>query len=221
MTSKLKSKRKNFNTFGEMDFDTEGFIMEVQNRPAIWNTKCVEYNDRELRLQAWNELVDMYGGDHDMSRAERKQLGVHLRKKWRNVRDCFVKVHKAKTKGCDDKKKIHYAHYDNLLFLAETVSGNTVFNVADFKNETHNDEDDPLSVVRLKKRRNIDPLESGDSALNKKEKTQERERNMAEEEEDRMFFLSLVKEFNKIPEYSRIQAKIDLLQVIKDAQYSD
>ncbi|XP_061725760.1 uncharacterized protein LOC133531513 isoform X3 [Cydia pomonella] len=75
MTSKLKFKRKKFYTFGEMDFDTEGFIMEVQNRPAIWNTKCVEYNDRELRLQAWNELVDMYGGDEEMTRAERKQLG--------------------------------------------------------------------------------------------------------------------------------------------------
>ncbi|XP_063371364.1 uncharacterized protein LOC134659615 [Cydia amplana] len=220
MTSKLKSKRKNFFTLGEMDFDTEGFIMEVQNRPAIWNTKCVEYNDRELRLQAWNELVDMYGGDQELSRAERKQLGVHLRKKWRNVRDCFVKVHKAKTKGCDDKKKNHYAHYDNLLFLAETVSGNTVFNVADFKNEvTHDNEDDPLSVVRLlKRKKHIDPLETGS---NKKEKTQERERNVADEEEDRLFFLSLVKEFNKIPEYSRIQAKIDLLQVIKDAQHSD
>ncbi|KAJ0179673.1 hypothetical protein K1T71_004264 [Dendrolimus kikuchii] len=33
-----------------MDFDTEKFIIEIQNRPAIWNTKSAEYSDKNYHL---------------------------------------------------------------------------------------------------------------------------------------------------------------------------
>lgn len=47
------------------------------------------------------------------------------------------------------------------------------------------------------------------------------EKKNDEDDEDRLFFLSLVKEFKKIPEHVRMQAKMDILKVIQDAQYAD
>lgn len=44
---------------------------------------------------------------------------MQLRQKWRNIRDCFVKAHKAITQniGYTANKKKHYAYYNNLTFL--------------------------------------------------------------------------------------------------------
>lgn len=58
-----------------MDFDTERFIIDIQNRPAIWNTKSAEYSDRNLRSKAWEELVDIYGPD--LSQDKKKELGKY------------------------------------------------------------------------------------------------------------------------------------------------
>lgn len=56
-----------------MDFDTEKFIIEIQNRPAIWNTKSAEYSDKNLRSKAWEELVEIYRVD--LSQDKKKELG--------------------------------------------------------------------------------------------------------------------------------------------------
>lgn len=58
-----------------MNFDTEKFIIEIQNRPAIWNTKSAEYSDRNLRQKAWEELVEIYGTD--LPQEKKKQLGKY------------------------------------------------------------------------------------------------------------------------------------------------
>lgn len=42
-----------------------------------------------------------------------------------------------------------------------------------------------------------------------------------EDDEDRLFFLSLVKEFKKIPEHIRMQTKMNVLKVIQEAQMSN
>lgn len=55
-----------------MNFDTEKFIIEIQDRPAIWNTKSTEYSDRNLRQKAWEELVEIYETD---STQDKKKLG--------------------------------------------------------------------------------------------------------------------------------------------------
>lgn len=59
-----------------MDFDTEKFIIEIQNQPSIWNTKCAEYSDRNLKQAAWEEVVNVYGAD--LSTEEKKKLGKLL-----------------------------------------------------------------------------------------------------------------------------------------------
>ncbi|XP_026330373.1 uncharacterized protein LOC113237883, partial [Hyposmocoma kahamanoa] len=139
-----------------MDFDTERFIIDIQNRPAIWNTKSAEYSDRNLRSKAWEELVDIYGPD--LSQDKKKNLvSLNIQKKWRNIRDAFVKAHKARVSpsGSAAKKKDTYVFYDNLLFIKDTVTvnrtdGNATAN--EYVGTTTRNEDNPSSNTSTKKK---------------------------------------------------------------------
>lgn len=156
---------------------------------------------------------------------------MNLQKKWRNIRDCFVKAHKAKeTKsGSAAKKKCIYVFYDNLLFLKDTVSTNsTTSNIT--SNAESNNEDEivggqhstahPSNSLRVlkrnKKNKNYDIGRQLIGMLNKNLET----KNVGDDE-DRLFFMSLVKDFKKIPEHLRMQTKLDVLKVIQNAQMSN
>lgn len=60
-----------------MDFDTEKYIYEIENRPALWNMKCNEYSDRILKIKMWEEIVEIFGGK-EMTTSEKKTLGKYL-----------------------------------------------------------------------------------------------------------------------------------------------
>ncbi|KAG6446403.1 uncharacterized protein LOC119192278 [Manduca sexta] len=209
-----------------MDFDTLKFINEVHKRPAIWNTKCPQYLDKEEKQKAWDSLVVIYGSN--LSTQEQIELGRNLHKKWRNVRDCFVKTYKAKCKekttGSAAKKKVHYAFYKHLLFLEDTI------NIKTFKTSTAgrrqkrqetetqtSDTDSEPSSHSWTPQKNTDVTidNIGRDIIGALNRNLEQK---MEEDDDRLFFLSLVKEFKKIPEYLQIQTKLDLLRVIQQAQ---
>lgn len=59
-----------------MEFDTEKFIIEVERRPSLWNSKSSEYADRNKKVRNWEELVDIFGAD-DNTLAEKKTLGKY------------------------------------------------------------------------------------------------------------------------------------------------
>lgn len=151
-------------------------------------------------------------------------LGLSIQKKWRNIRDCFVKAHKAKeTKsGSAAKKKTSYVFYDSLLFLKDTVTVNSTTGNVTTENEDgntamQNEETLPSNTSwapKRNKKNNSDDLIGRElvGALNRN-----LERKSVEDDEDRLFFLSLVKEFKKIPEHTQLQSKLDILKVIKDA----
>ncbi|XP_050360831.1 uncharacterized protein LOC126780402 [Nymphalis io] len=108
-----------------MNFDTEKFIIEIQNRPAIWNTKSTEYSERNLRQKAWEELVEIDGTDLPQDK-KNNSVWIFKKEEWRNIRDAFVKAHKAKESksGSAAKKKVPYVFYNNLLFIKDTVTVN-------------------------------------------------------------------------------------------------
>ncbi|CAG5047181.1 unnamed protein product [Parnassius apollo] len=210
-----------------MDFDTVKFINEVQKRPSIWNTKCSEYSDRKSKQTAWEELMNVYGAE--LPTKEKKQLGLNLQKKWRNIRDCFVKAHRAKeTKhGSAVKKKNPYIFYDNLLFLKDTVyfkttSSNVTIVKEDVTKSTENDDtlsSNTSSCVQKRSKKNKNKNRVGRELIGVLNRNLERKN--FEDDEDRLFFLSLVKEFKKIPDHMRIQTKLEILRVIKDGQFSE
>lgn len=40
-----------------MSVDTELFIIEVEKRPALYNTKLKEYSDKILKNKLWIEIL--------------------------------------------------------------------------------------------------------------------------------------------------------------------
>ena len=58
----------------EKSFDTELFIMETEQRPALWNSGIKEYSDKNIGKTLWEEIVQKFGGvEQDVE--EEKQLG--------------------------------------------------------------------------------------------------------------------------------------------------
>lgn len=58
-----------------MAFDTERFIVEIENRPCLWNSALKEYSDRNLKIKCWEELVNIFKEKDDMTVQEKKELG--------------------------------------------------------------------------------------------------------------------------------------------------
>lgn len=155
---------------------------------------------------------------------------MNLQKKWRNIRDCFVKAHKTKEapSGSAAKKKCPYIFYDSLLFLKDTVSVNSTTSNVTLNSETNNGDgieevqniavhsDPSWAPKRNKKNTNDDVGKELIGILNKNLETKN-----AEVDEDRLFFLSLVKEFKKVPEHLRMTTKLEILKVIRDSQFSN
>jgi hypothetical protein len=55
-------------------YDTELFIEEVKNRPAIWDMESAEYTNRTLKRVAWQQLVEMFSAE-GTSKEELKHFG--------------------------------------------------------------------------------------------------------------------------------------------------
>jgi hypothetical protein len=54
-------------------FDTDKFIELVRVRPVIWDIKSDDYANRNLRKEAWNELLRLMINDFDSFSEQRKE----------------------------------------------------------------------------------------------------------------------------------------------------
>lgn len=154
--------------------------------------------------------------------------GLNIQKKWRNIRDAFVKAHKARVSpsGSAAKKKDTYVFYDNLLFIKDTVTvnrtdGNATAN-EDVGTTTRNEDNPSSNTVPAPKKRKKNNDDDGIGAQLVGMLSKNLEKKNLDDDEDRLFFLSLVKDFKKIPDHMQMQAKLDILRVINDSvQFSD
>ena len=46
--------------FSSGPMDKEAFILALVELPCIWNTKCKEYKDRNIKMNAWNLLANTF-----------------------------------------------------------------------------------------------------------------------------------------------------------------
>ncbi|XP_014604754.1 PREDICTED: uncharacterized protein LOC106787151 [Polistes canadensis] len=108
-------------------FDTEKFIKEIEKRPAIYDTNRSEYNDRNAKMSAWEEVFQvMVPNWWRLSDEERNMEEKSLRGKWRNIRDYFMKEFKLQLQislqpDSVRRKRKKYIYYDQLLFLMPIV----------------------------------------------------------------------------------------------------
>jgi hypothetical protein len=53
----------------EDNFDSETFILEVNDSPAISDISCKEYSNRDLRKKCWLELVNTFNNKENATEA--------------------------------------------------------------------------------------------------------------------------------------------------------
>ncbi|XP_015593284.1 uncharacterized protein LOC107266853 isoform X1 [Cephus cinctus] len=71
----IEERKTRFNAM----FDTERFIVEIEKRPAIYNVNCDEYNDRNAKMNAWDEVCQvMVPNWENLTDEERNVEGVLL-----------------------------------------------------------------------------------------------------------------------------------------------
>lgn len=54
-------------------FDTERFIVEIENRPSLWNISSDDYSNRDLKKKCWEEIVDIFKDKEEMNIQEKKK----------------------------------------------------------------------------------------------------------------------------------------------------
>ena len=59
--------------------DIESFIREIENRPAIWDSRVDDFWNKVSKNKAWEEVSQKFvAGYKDMDNADKKQAGVYL-----------------------------------------------------------------------------------------------------------------------------------------------
>ncbi|XP_062525718.1 uncharacterized protein LOC134199257 [Bombyx mori] len=71
---------------------SQKIIVEVQKRPALYDTTLRQYSDRNVKNKLWEEVYhNVVNNWMTLSEAEKKKKGSTIQKKWKNMRDSFSK----------------------------------------------------------------------------------------------------------------------------------
>lgn len=214
------------------DINIEHFILEMEARPALWDVHDEAYSDRDVKKKNWDELVTIFLNKEGASAAEQYGFSKHLQRKWKSLRDCYVRERQRLLKiksGSTTSRKTRYVFYNHLSFLHGVVKGKDLSSAAEERLDRPSDgEQTPTSSVpqhvdagRGKRKRADVIIPEVECLLNvlqdSKQSRNERKESSKEEDEDRLFLLSLVTPMKQIPEHSRFGVRIELMQVIDNA----
>lgn len=158
-----------------------------------------------------------------------------LQKKWKSLRDNFAReLKRQNTRKSGSAAKYHtpYIYFTRLRFLENSVSNKETtsnFDEDTAESETQESADSDLlsgstretfQTQNVKKKIKLNPVDQHFSDILTKsiQAREKRETEQNNQDEDKLFCLSLYKELQKVPEQGRIKTKIELLQVIQKAQ---
>ncbi|XP_054284058.1 uncharacterized protein LOC129000971 [Macrosteles quadrilineatus] len=103
-------------------FDVVKFIGEVQTYPALYDLKSKLYN-RDKRTESWHQVgLTMYDDWDELDDDEIEHRVKDMARKWKCVRDSFVKDHRAYVSGNTKKR---YCYSEHLQFLLPFIKGGT------------------------------------------------------------------------------------------------
>ncbi|OWR49530.1 hypothetical protein KGM_211329 [Danaus plexippus plexippus] len=176
------------------NFDTRKLINEIKKRPSIWDTSSTDNTNKELKKKDWNEIVAIFGGD-DISASDRHLLRLTLQKRWKNIRTSFAReLKRQKNYGSGANRKSEYVYYKQLRFLSNVMNiaekeaddePEYVYYDVDVEfNQTSDDNKYEQRIENKFKRKMIDDEDTIDDN---------------EDNEDRLFLLSLHERLRRIP----------------------
>jgi len=162
--------------------------------------------------------------------------GLELQKRWKGIRDAYVKeVKKMKqVKSGLGAVKSSYLYYKRLQFLQPTIKKNSTesnFETADvggdenLESSTENSIEEDSSRVSneegtfknpLQQRKNIKlhPADEHFANIIKKSLNHRNTIEKKEDDEDKLFCLSLYKEIKKVPDAMRLKTKIEIYNLL-------
>lgn len=159
--------------------------------------------------------------------------GSTLQRKWKNLRDNFAKeLRKQKNlpSGSGAQQLNTYIYFTRLRFLERSVSNKeTSSNFGNDRSEVPQENEDftgpgssrqtnPMPNSNKKIKLNAVDQHFSDILTRSLLSREQREQQQNNQDEDKLFCLSLYKELKKVPERGRLKTKIELLEVIQRAQ---
>ncbi|XP_013200560.1 uncharacterized protein LOC106143112 [Amyelois transitella] len=232
----------------EFEYDPEKLINEVKKRPGIWDFVDPDYRAKHVRHQLWSEVVhELMHSDMKVTKSEMRVLEIQLQKKWKSIRDCFQKyiANPNKTKrpyiyskqlqfllknqdmpantnecssGSDDdprsrdrtvwktKKRLKLSKTEHSSDEDNDNDNDNVEHQEMFMNYNNGDETNEVPVINHSKPEEF-AFANVDVSL----------RN--DEDPDKMFLLSLLPHIKSIPEEFRLNVKMEMMQVLNNANY--
>jgi len=165
--------------------------------------------------------------------------GKKLQKKWKRIRNGYIKEVKKNKQvkfGSTAPAKSSYSYYKRLQFLEPTIKKNST--ESNFQTDIDDDENQNspsenfIQGNNLKTPEQKDNFKISNKKQNKLHSADEHSANILkrclnqinmdkteEEDEDKLFCLSLLKELKKVPEAIRLQTKIDIYNLILRKQF--
>lgn len=106
----------------------ELLISCVQARPPLWDSRLpIKDRSKTIRGNLWTEIFQEFGGNPNFSLE-------FLMKKWRNLRDTYVRLKGEYTpSGSAAIKKKKWEYMDVLSFLNDTISYKTTVSNLDIR----------------------------------------------------------------------------------------
>ncbi|CAD0203221.1 unnamed protein product [Chrysodeixis includens] len=203
-------------------FNTKRFIEEVYKRPCLWNNTTSEFPDRHLKYKYWEEIVDVFNEfDRQLTSYEKERRVETLQRRWKSIRGCFTREllrKEAEVSRCETDpelpRKREYLYFKQLQFLNKTVTKKE----RDPLHVTNSEEDSPSK--RMRKRYRVNQPQQETSRLVGAEKASIESKDKCEcsnQDEDRLFMLSLVNTLKRVPLEKKMATKIHIMSILDDA----
>ncbi|XP_072934021.1 uncharacterized protein [Epargyreus clarus] len=207
---------------------SEALIHMIRQRPCLWNKTLPEYKDRAARDAAWTEIYREVVPDFDNCRnTVKKQIGIHITKKWCNLRDAYVKArHNYRSNKCSKP----YIHTKLLSFIDPFIRERSDISqerldsddegTENWYNETvYLEEDEPMP--KRPKEEEIEKEDSLNLQMDENVVTLLTRMIQREDDEDRAFFKSIEPSVKLLSEDSKLEFRISVLKLIKDLKFRD
>ncbi|XP_063630230.1 uncharacterized protein LOC134801560 [Cydia splendana] len=106
--------------------DKELLISLMEQRPVLWDKTLDKYKDKTASTASWREICVILNKDfEDMEQKQRQEFGKYVIKKWRQIRDAWVRTLKdkknCKTSGSAVSKIKPYKYHHQMLFLKNII----------------------------------------------------------------------------------------------------
>ncbi|GBP04615.1 hypothetical protein EVAR_3955_1 [Eumeta japonica] len=209
---------------------THAIINEVKKRPGIFTKADPERYRPNYRDELWTEVASsLYPNWDQLNDYDKKDKVVELKKKWRNLKDSFLKElhYRARLKaGLERRSKRKYLYFDELKFLQPTLEMNVRSSEKPQLPNTNKIEQMDL-VEQLPEQRKSNKLPKKCKEINNEQEYEPRKKvrkrlNKVKGgiDEDKTFLLSLVPSFRTMQEEQKLIAKIEILNIIRQIKTS-